>query len=359
MLLKIDKISMFWSGFFIGIFWFWWIGLSFRFYDLSYLIPFVIIGIGLIYGVVFRLIAIFGFPLYRALFIFLLSFFAPFGFNWLKPELTLLHSYFNTEYLSYALFLTALIIGLSAKKVYKLLAIIPLFLSTIQTDYIPPKETLKIKLSSLNIPQNIRWEERYLKFILAKNYGEIKTAIKENYDVVILPESAFPLYLNLNDKNLKILKTLSKKITIVTGALKFKENNFYNSSYLFEDGKLVKIADKVVLVPFGEEVPFPKFISDMVNKIFFDGAKDYTKEKNPQDLIIKGEKFRNAICYEATTDKIYEGDPKRVIAISNNAWFTPSTEPTLQKLLMQLYAKRYKTTIYHSANGGISSVIKP
>jgi apolipoprotein N-acyltransferase len=46
-----------------------------------------------------------------------------------------------------------------------------------------------------------------------------------------------------------------------------------------------------------------------------------------------------------------------MISISNNAWFTPSIEPTLQKLLMQYYSKLYGVTIYAVANGSSNWVI--
>lgn len=48
-----------------------------------------------------------------------------------------------------------------------------------------------------------------------------------------------------------------------------------------------------------------------------------------------------------------------MIAISNNAWFEPSIEQTLQHLLLRYYAAKYQTVIYHAANGGISGIILP
>ena len=83
------------------------------------------------------------------------------------------------------------------------------------------------------------------------------------------------------------------------------------------------------------------------------------QRSNATDFIIKGIKFRNAICYEATCNEIYSGDVEFVIAISNNAWFRPSIEPTLQRLLLKFYAKKYNIVIYHTTNGDGSGVILP
>ena len=85
---------------------------------------------------------------------------------------------------------------------------------------------------------------------------------------------------------------------------------------------------------------------------------DYVASPNVVDYKIDEKLVRNAICFEATSEKLYEGDPKNMIVLSNNGWFTPSIEPTLQKLLLQYYSKKYGTTIYHSVNMSESYVVK-
>ena len=77
--------------------------------------------------------------------------------------------------------------------------------------------------------------------------------------------------------------------------------------------------------------------------------------------MIKGEKFRNAICYEATTDKIFEniGDTKYMVVISNNAWFIPSIEPTLQHLLLKYYSKKYDMNIFLVVNASENRIYRP
>jgi len=113
----------------------------------------------------------------------------------------------------------------------------------------------------------------------------------------------------------------------------------------------------MILVPFGEYVPLPKFILGWVNETFFDGASDFVTASKPTDFVINSITFRNAICYEATSKEIYEDNPRYIIATSNNGWFYPSIEPTLQKLLMRYYATKSHSVIYHSANQGGSGII--
>ena len=318
LLFKIDKKSFIVSGFFIGIFWFWWIGLSFRYYNLPYLIPFVILGLGIIFAVIFYLIGLFNNKIIRAILFFSLSFIHPFGFNWFKPELPIINLIDKNSKLY-----------INQNIIFK---------------------NIKIFIPEYNIPQNIKWDKNYLSTTLKLNENNIKYAIKKGFDMIILPETAYPLVLNYNKKLLIKLKNYSKKITIVAGALNYQNNQFYNSSFIFQNNSYI-IANKVILVPFGEKTPLPKPIVNLINKIFFNGASDYKQAKYPTYYTVKNIKFLNAICYEATVDKFYTNcKTHNVVVLSNMAWFQPSIASTLQTLLLKYFAFKYNLTIFHSVN---------
>ena len=222
------------------------------------------------------------------------------------------------------------------------------------------KSTLKIKTTSTNIPQNLRWDLANLNATIQSNLNLIQKAKQENYDLVILPETAFPMALNTQPSLIQSLKNLSQDIMIITGGVNKDKNNFYNSAYIFQQGKM-EILNKVILVPFGEKIPLPDFIAHWINEVFFKGGNDFASslDKTPNSTILKDHFFQIAICYEATRVEYYQNSPKFLIAISNNAWFYPSIESTLQKLLMQYFAFNYGTTIYHSSNGSKDFVLLP
>jgi apolipoprotein N-acyltransferase len=209
-----------------------------------------------------------------------------------------------------------------------------------------------------NLDQKIKWKSAHKDDIIKQNFDEIKKAIESGYKIILLHESAFPLYLNQDKYLLQKLKSISKEITIITGALSLKDGHTYNSSYFFKDGKL-EVANKVVLVPFGEAIPLPNWAKKIINNLFFNGADDYKTDSRPTDFNVNNVKIRNAICYEATSKELYENNPKHMVVLSNNAWFTPSIEPTLQNMLLRLFSQRYGTVIYHSANIDKSGVIIP
>jgi len=357
MFIHMPKKAVLTAGFFIGIFWFYWIGYSFKYQGIGYIAPFVTFGFGIIYMLFFGILAITDKPLFRAVLLFALSYFQPFDWNWLQIELVFVESYIGIFKYQLALVLLALSLPACMPKKYKFY---PLFIILLAINLHMPKQEnapLKIKLIATDIKQEEKWLKKTLKPTILFSYNEIQKAINSNYDVIVFPESFFPLYMNENPKLIEQLLPLSKKITIIAGSLLLQNNKHYNVTYMFQNGTY-KIAKKLVLVPFGEYIPLPKFAQKFINDTFFSGASDFFTADKPTDFIIKGVKFRNAICYEATCQEIYEGDVKFVIATSNNAWFAPSIEPTIQNLLLRYYGRKNNTTIYHSANYKGTGIIK-
>ena len=357
LLLYSSKRAVLFSGFFIGLLWFYWIGFSFKYYNLHWMEPIVIIGFGLIYMLFFGVLAFTNKPYIRAVLLFLLNFVHPFYFNWMKIPLLFINSYFGISDYDFILILAAISLPSIIKNRYEFLSLFLLLPALSYTHHVPKLPKIKIDLVTTHIAQNDKWKPGNLQTIVNQNFKDITTAIKEKYNVVVLPESAFPLYMNMQPKLIKYLQFLSHKITIITGTLLFQNQKEYNVSYMFQDGRY-KIAKKMVLVPFGEYIPLPKFARKWVNKIFFDGVSGFAHAKHVTNFKIDGITFRNAICYEATTSPLYKGDPKYMIAMSNNAWFTPSIEPTLQLLLMKYYSKKYGTVIFHASNIATTGIVR-
>lgn len=353
-----SRKTLFFAGFLIGLLWFYWIGFSFRYYDLAWAVPLVAIAFAFIYGFIFWVVSWPTQPLLRASMLFLLSLFEPFDFNWLQPELLFVHSYFGIEKWQYGLILLAfaLYVQFKEKKGYLFLLLLLPALSF--SDHGEQKLPLNISLVQTDLQQDIKWEHSYLPVIVKKNLEEIDKAIEGKKDLVILPESAYPLFLNRHSELIQALKIRSYEIAIITGSLYYENGHNFNATYFFQDGTM-QIAKKMILVPFGEYIPLPSFLAKPINTAIFGGASDFLTANEPTDFAIKKTLFRNAVCYEATCHELFEDKPKLMIATSNNAWFAPSIQPTLQRLLMQFYATKSHTVIVHSANNAGGGIIYP
>lgn len=152
---------------------------------------------------------------------------------------------------------------------------------------------------------------------------------------------------------MQALKDLSKQIIIITGAISTTPNHLYNSTYVFVNGN-IQVFNKHYLVPFGEEIPiFKTFFKKYLLNI-----DEFSKGKELNQYTLNNQLITNAICFEATKEKLYKSS-KIIIAISNNAWFNFSSEYKLQNFLMRFYSNNYNVGIYHAVNGKENAVIKP
>ncbi|SFV57916.1 Apolipoprotein N-acyltransferase [hydrothermal vent metagenome] len=356
------------SGLFIGLLWFWWISMSFRLYGFAWATPIGIILTAFTYALIFWLAAFISDQIERryripslaikAIFLLIASYIHPFGFDWFKPELMFVESYIGVEKWHFAIVLSAIGLSLYRGKptylIFILLAYNPIDTNNISKQQMTTIDETELVTTYISIEEKQDLSNLIPTINLTKY--KIDEAIRAEKKIIIFPESILPIFLNREQELLKVYRELSHYITIVIGALHWDESVPRNSAYIFQNREF-KIADKVILVPFGESNPLPDWMSNLVNKIFYDGAIDYKASDKVSDYTIDGRRYRSAICYEACSEKLYDGKPKNMIVLSNNGWFTPSIEPTMQRLLLQYYSRKYGTTIFHSINGSPSYII--
>ncbi|MBV5321073.1 MAG: apolipoprotein N-acyltransferase [Sulfuricurvum sp.] len=356
LLLHAPKRTILVSGFWIGLLWCYWIGFSFQYYGLGWATWLVALGFGFVYALYYGTMALTTNALVRAAILFGLTFIWPMDFNWMQPEIIFVESYLGFSKWQFALILFSLALSgyvSGFKKLFPLL----LLIGAIQTTYTPPPiPDVKIKLVSTDISQDFKWQSEQLPQTIQDNFTAIDEAITKGYDLIVLPESAFPLYMNEHTEISEALSERSLHIAILTGTLHKEDGLNYNVSYLFDQGN-VTVAKKTILVPFGEYIPLPSFLKGWVNREIFGGGADFVTAKKPTDFRLKGTTFRNAVCYEATRAELYTPDVRYMIAVSNNGWFKPSIEPTVQKLLIRFYARKNHTVVFHAANGGGSGIV--
>jgi len=363
LLLPTNARTWFFTGALLSLLWFWWIALSFFHYHMAWAIPLVLLFISLIYGILFWLIAkiasltehyIIRLSL-KALGLLCLSCIHPFTFDWFKPELMFTQSDLGIQKWQFSLILTALVLTHWRKNLFFLLLIL---VAWQPLPHIVDKHNTDITLITTHIPVEAKWDKTKHPVQFQKLLSRIDSAIDANKSLVVLPESVFPIFLNRDKKLFNALHNRAKHINIVTGALYWDGKTPRNATYIFtKDGK-VRVANKVILVPFGEANPLPDFLSDWVNRVFYDNAVDYKADAVITDYTVEGKTYRNAICFEATSELLYTGAPKQMIVLSNNGWFAPSIEPTLQRILLQYYSRKYGTTIYHAVNMAPSYIIR-
>ena len=175
---------------------------------------------------------------------------------------------------------------------------------------------------------------------------------------MVWPEVALTLYLNEEQDFLNYLRNkIPPNIILITGALRRVFENekieVFNSLYVLKENKIIHYDKK--LVPFGEFIPFRKFVNFL--KIT-PGSTDFTEGKGLRYLEIELENkqifLEPSICYEAIFQTFNKRETQLMINITNDAWFGNTTGPR-QHLAAQIFRAVEKSIpLIRSANSGIS-----
>jgi len=257
-----------------------------------------------------------------------------------------------------------------AKKIILLLMILIVFslgavLKPVQWT-IMGSNPLSVSLVQGNIPQALKWSQAEQAYIL-KLYPTLSQSIWKSSDLVIWPEAAvtLPIPWSLSYLN-DVLKAMQAyPVSLITGIPMQAQNswNYYNAMVLLSRSG-VDVYYKRYLVPFGEYVPFEKWLRGIVG--FFDlpmsdfiaGTKGSQIDlQNHQNFIIAP-----FICYEiAYPDAILTTVPKAnlMVVISNDTWFGNSLAPCQHLQIAEFAARAAGRYLLFSTNDGITAIIDP
>ena len=158
-LLIIPKASLPIAGFLSGVFWCSWMAVSLKYYDLAYLAPILIIGLSLVYALIFYLFAFYDRLTFRIITVFAFTFFAPLGFNWMKFELIFVDSYIDISKVAFFIVLFSFYLIIKLKR-FIVLGVIPILfaLNLGKGVYIQNPEA-SIFMPQMNIKQELKWEK--------------------------------------------------------------------------------------------------------------------------------------------------------------------------------------------------------
>lgn len=192
---------------------------------------------------------------------------------------------------------------------------------------------------------------------------------KANPEIIVWPETAVTTNLIESKSIYNNLTNLSEKYNsyLITGAFYDKEENGevknYNSIYTIDpEGNMQNPYSKRHLVPFGEYIPFKKYLEKVIPSM-----KDFQLmgELNPGDGVYLQEteygKIGGIICFESifpniVRESVNEG-AELIVLVSNDSWFKDSSavyQHHKQAIMRAVENNRY---IVRSANTGISSFI--
>ena len=221
----------------------------------------------------------------------------------------------------------------------------------------------------------------------AGNYSSIHEVLEtykelsisgDDADLIVWPETAYPHVLSTTKMSNNSIFTPPEVTEVVqktesylfTGGYARASNNEdgfmnqYNSALLFDEkGILRDIYHKIMLIPFGETLPFGRFnryLSSYIDNIsYFAQGDTFEVFKLPG-----GRNFITAICYEVLFSSFIrdflnsaESSPHFIINLTNDSWYGDTSEPHQHLFLAKWRAIEFNLPVIRSTNTGITSVL--
>ena len=398
-------IKIFISGWFLGFGWFsfglYWIGSAFFMADTYhvFLMPIAIVLLPSLLAVFWGIACVCAKLINRNTkfsILYLIVFFSLFeylrahvftGFPWLMPSMIFASNVYLIQVFSFVgSFSTNIIVltlsilpfiffsNFKGKNVISLILLIPIaiilffgILRYFNKSFVNNSDQL-VTIVQPNIKQKNKWilknREQHLNNLIELSV-QFRNSSNNKNEIIIWPETSFEGSI---PREKKLLSNISEKIlknentTLILGLLRTDENKVYNSLvFLNSKGDITHNYDKIKLVPFGEYIPFRKYLGALTERL---APKDFTGGKLKLNPSIYGfEDIITLICYEILfTNEIVRRLSKNtnlLINITNDAWFGKTIGPYQHLALAKIKAVEFGLPLARVANTGISAYVSP
>lgn len=236
---------------------------------------------------------------------------------------------------------------------------------------------VKLRIMQPNLPQDQKFRYDARRSVMDLYVGT--TLSKDGLDDVthlIWPESAFPFFLEQEPEVRQRLRELLPAGTVlITGAARIDPRRtapgigaFNSILALDSDARLIALADKAHLVPFGEYLPFQETLESLGLQQLTRVRGGFSEAERRAPMEISGlPPAIPLICYEA----IFPAEivsvsktlpPERgglLLNLSNDAWFGVTPGPFQHFQQARLRAVEMGLPLVRGTNDGISAVVDP
>lgn len=236
---------------------------------------------------------------------------------------------------------------------------------------VPTGKPLSIGLVQPALPLSIKWDPHKLPEIFNQYRTDTQKLLTN--DLVIWPESAIPRFHHEVAGYLDpIVSEANDTNTALITGIPTAENNpnddkdnaasFFSSYYnsVIGLGRASGTYHKQHLVPFGEYVPFEKWLRGTI--AFFDlpmSAFNSGPEQQ-QPITAKGAIIGTAICYEIAYSELVRKSALKanlLLTLSNDTWFGKSIGPKQHFQIARMRAIENRKPLIRATNDGISALI--
>ena len=229
---------------------------------------------------------------------------------------------------------------------------------------------VRIGLLQGNVRQETKSDPAYRDAITERYVALSRQAIGSGAQLVLWPEASTPFYFDLEPAMAEPVRRLAAqaRVPFVIGTDEFERgkngeaDRYYNTAVLVDaNGRSTGTYRKILLVPFGEYVPFKKllfFVGPLVEAV-----SDFSAGSEPTVFDAGGTRFSVAICYEAIYARMAHAFVERgaevLTTITNDAWFGRSSAAYQHFDQAALRAVEQGRYLVRAANTGFSGAVDP
>ncbi|NOZ07862.1 MAG: apolipoprotein N-acyltransferase [FCB group bacterium] len=231
---------------------------------------------------------------------------------------------------------------------------------------VPEGPGVSVAVVQPNIKLSDKWEKGATRKIVKGLLAQSQSAIEDNTDLIIWPETAVPSYLLKTDR--RSLRDIRQALTnstsqLLTGISHYeREDNIlftYNAVTLLSKTGVIGLYKKIALVPMAEYIPlsgiFPKLKKLNFGQANFESGEEFTT------FPLNSFRFSSVVCFETTFPalirKFVNAGAQFIIAVVNDGWYEHPPEPQQHAAQFVYRAIETRRPMIRCANTGISMVI--
>ena len=214
---------------------------------------------------------------------------------------------------------------------------------------------------------NVAQERKFSPEVLPSIFAQYRTMVeKTDARLVILPETAFPIFLHQLDP--EYLAALAEPIAqrggdVVFGiAIADMSTRAYYNSVISAGASPPQLYRKQHLVPFGEYLPLRFLFAWVLDVLHMPMADFDTGPSNPPPIAVAGQRLAVSICYEDAFGSEMRGQlpaATALVNVSNDAWFGESLAAEQHWQIAQMRTLEAGRMMLRANNTGITGIIGP
>jgi apolipoprotein N-acyltransferase len=226
-------------------------------------------------------------------------------------------------------------------------------------------QPIRVGVVQGNVPQTEKWNETLADRTFMRYLAMTRQAAAQGARLVVWPEASLPYFYEREPHVADAIGLVARETNtfLLIGGDQVEiasPPRYFNSAFLIQpDGRVAGTYRKMHLVPFGEYVPFERFLYFVTPIV----KSDFAAGEHVEVLRVGDHTLSTMICYEAVfpdlgLDAVHAGS-QLLTTITNDAWYGTSSAPYQHFEQARMRAIEQGRYLVRAANTGISGIVDP